>query len=197
VRATSRRTVAFIVGARCRPRARTVRDGSATDGYPTRREVGFENEEIQASGRGFGRARSASPATNAGEPAVTNRHRGPPESALVLYFGVSATRAKLFQDGGSQAVRLPRDYRFPEGQREISIRREGQRVILEPLDKVDEWPEAFRACLGAWTEDIERPNRKLSRRSSLRPWRCDHPPWSSRSSWPSCTRRARRDSAAP
>jgi hypothetical protein len=45
--------VAFIVGARCRPRARTVRDGSATDGYPTRREVGFENEQIQASGRGF------------------------------------------------------------------------------------------------------------------------------------------------
>jgi virulence-associated protein VagC len=103
--------------------------------------------------------RSASPATNAAEPTVTDRHRGLLEPALVLYFGVPATRAKLFENGGSQAVRLPRDYRFPEGQREVSIRREGERVILEPLDKVDEWPEAFRACLGAWTEDIERPNR--------------------------------------
>lgn len=65
-------------------------------------------------------------------------------------------RAKLFQNGGSQAVRLPRECRFPEGQREVRVRREGARVILEPLD---EWPEAFRACLGAWSGPIARPRQ--------------------------------------
>jgi antitoxin VapB len=65
------------------------------------------------------------------------------------------TRAKLFQNGGSQAVRLPKECRFA-GQREVLVRREGRRVILE---EVDEWPEKFRACLGAWPEEIRRPEQ--------------------------------------
>jgi antitoxin VapB len=67
---------------------------------------------------------------------------------------MSAVRAKIFQNGGSQAVRLPKDYRFPEG--EVLIRREGRRVILE---LPDEWPPSFRACLGAWPDEIERPKQ--------------------------------------
>ncbi|MFN8526337.1 MAG: AbrB/MazE/SpoVT family DNA-binding domain-containing protein [Chloroflexota bacterium] len=63
-------------------------------------------------------------------------------------------RAKLFDNGGSQAVRLPKEYRFPNGQTEVSVHREGNRVILEPLD---EWPQAFLDALGAWHEEIERP----------------------------------------
>ncbi|MBF0455018.1 MAG: antitoxin [Magnetococcales bacterium] len=38
--------------------------------------------------------------------------------------------AKLFANGRSQAVRLPREYRF-EGE-EVFIHREGDRVILSP-----------------------------------------------------------------
>jgi antitoxin VapB len=38
-------------------------------------------------------------------------------------------RAKLFRTGGSQAVRLPRPYRFQGN--EVVIRREGRRVVLE------------------------------------------------------------------
>ena len=64
------------------------------------------------------------------------------------------TKAKLFQNGGSQAVRLPRECRFPEGETEVLVRRAGRRVILEP---VDEWPESFLACLGSLDEDLERP----------------------------------------
>ncbi len=41
-----------------------------------------------------------------------------------------AERAKLFKTGGSQAVRLPRAYRF-QGQTEVLIRREGRKVVLE------------------------------------------------------------------
>ena len=65
-------------------------------------------------------------------------------------------RAKLFQNGGSQAVRLPKACSFP-AQDEVVIRREGRRVILEP---VDEWPDEFRACLGAWREEIPRPGQR-------------------------------------
>lgn len=65
-------------------------------------------------------------------------------------------RAKLFQNGGSQAVRLPKECRFPDGEREVVVRREGRTVVLE---SVDEWSDGFRACLGAWSEGIPRPEQ--------------------------------------
>lgn len=77
-------------------------------------------------------------------------------STAYILPGMQVARAKLFQNGGSQAVRLPRECRFPEGQREVSVRREGDRVILEP---VDGWPEDFRKCLGGWTGDVARPRQ--------------------------------------
>ena len=43
-------------------------------------------------------------------------------------------RVKLFRIGRSQALRLPRGFRF-EGALEVSIRREGKAVILEPVEK--------------------------------------------------------------
>lgn len=75
--------------------------------------------------------------------------------ASILFF-VSRARAKLFKNGGSQAVRLPKDCRFPAGQDEVLVRREGRRVVLEP---VDEWTPAFRACLGGWPDEIARPRQ--------------------------------------
>lgn len=46
--------------------------------------------------------------------------------------------AKLFQHGRSQAVRLPREFRF-EGDR-VRIRRVGQGVLLEPfIQDAQEW----------------------------------------------------------
>ncbi len=46
--------------------------------------------------------------------------------------GVAET-ARLFSSGGSQAVRLPKAYRFEGG--EVRIRKEGDAVILEPVRK--------------------------------------------------------------
>ena len=69
---------------------------------------------------------------------------------------MNGARAKLFQNGGSQAVRLPKVCRFPEGH-EVLARREGRRVSLEPAD---EWPDEFRACLGAWRGEIPRPAQR-------------------------------------
>ncbi len=65
------------------------------------------------------------------------------------------SRAKLFQNGGSQAVRLPKACRFV-AQREVLVRRAGRRVILEPID---EWSAEFRACLGSVSEEIPRPQQ--------------------------------------
>jgi antitoxin VapB len=41
--------------------------------------------------------------------------------------------AKLFTHGGSQAVRLPKEFRF-DGT-EVRIRKEGDKVILEPATR--------------------------------------------------------------
>ena len=68
-----------------------------------------------------------------------------------------AERAKIFQNGGSQAVRLPKSCRFDDGQEEVIARRVGKKVILEPADS---WSEEFLGCLGAWKEDIPRPTQR-------------------------------------
>ena len=66
-------------------------------------------------------------------------------------------RAKIFTNGGSQAIRLPKSFRFPKNQREVLVRRAGRRVILEPAD---EWASDFVKALGAWKYDIERPRAR-------------------------------------
>ena len=45
-------------------------------------------------------------------------------------MGVHKT-ARLFTHGGSQAVRLPKEFRFDGG--EVRIRKQGDKVILEPV----------------------------------------------------------------
>jgi antitoxin VapB len=55
--------------------------------------------------------------------------------------------AKLFMHGRSQAVRLPKAFRF-EG-REVRVRREGDKVILEPMGAAAFDFEAWRAQLDA------------------------------------------------
>ena len=66
-------------------------------------------------------------------------------------------RAKIFTNGGSQAVRLPKSVRFADDQREVLVRRVGRKVILEPAD---EWSADFVEALGAWADEIERPESK-------------------------------------
>ena len=59
--------------------------------------------------------------------------------------------AKLFTNGGSQAVRLPKEYRF-EGT-EVYIKKVGQAIVLLPyneswqilIDSLAEFPDDFMA----------------------------------------------------
>lgn len=72
--------------------------------------------------------------------------------------------AKVFWSGRSQAVRLPKAYRFDT--EVVRIRREGERVILEPVE--DDWTGFPRLSadladqvLAAAEEDVpeqERPD---------------------------------------
>jgi virulence-associated protein VagC len=49
--------------------------------------------------------------------------------------------AKIFKNGRYQAVRLPKEFRF-EGT-EVRIRKQGEKVILEPVKKRSKWPVGF------------------------------------------------------
>ena len=42
--------------------------------------------------------------------------------------------AKLFKNGQNQAIRIPKDFEF-KGVNEVSIRKEGDRIIIEPVRK--------------------------------------------------------------
>jgi antitoxin VapB len=82
------------------------------------------------------------------------------EDADVPFEG-APTLAKIFKHGGSQAVRLPKAFRF-EGE-EVTVRREGNAVILEPVKVFKpktpaEW-EAFWAEIDALS-DGEFPDRE-------------------------------------
>lgn len=61
--------------------------------------------------------------------------------------------ARLFWNGRSQAVRLPKAFRF-DGDA-VRIRRDGDRVILEPL-KPSTWPAGFFERIAGADESFER-----------------------------------------
>ena len=48
--------------------------------------------------------------------------------------------AKIFQNGRSQAVRLPKAFRFKGN--EVKISKKGNKIILEPLER-SMWPKDF------------------------------------------------------
>ena len=65
-----------------------------------------------------------------------------------------SARAKLFQNGGSQAVRLPKEFRFDTDT--VLVHREGEAVILEPGDA---WPEGYASSFEGIPADFERPTQ--------------------------------------
>jgi len=51
-----------------------------------------------------------------------------------------ARKAKLFKSGGSQAVRLPKEFRLPGT--EVYVEKQGSVIVLRPKRQVD-WEEFF------------------------------------------------------
>lgn len=64
--------------------------------------------------------------------------------------------AKLFTTGGSQGVRLPKEYRFERA--EVSIRKEGKAVIIEPKSK-RRWPQNFFKQIRVTDRRFRRPEQ--------------------------------------
>ena len=75
--------------------------------------------------------------------------------------------AKLFRNGRSQAVRLPKEFRF-EGDR-VRVRRVGEGVLLEPvIADVDKWfaeLDRFKGepFLEAGRKQPKPPKRRINR----------------------------------
>ena len=67
---------------------------------------------------------------------------------------MKAKRAKVFWTGRSQAVRLPKEFRFDSDA--VRVRREGEAVVLEP---VDEWPEGYVESFAGVPDDFARPQQ--------------------------------------
>ena len=74
------------------------------------------------------------------------------------------TSAKLFRNGQSQAVRLPKEFAMPG--REVFVRRVGDGVLLIPI--ADPWT-GFEAALGQFTADFmtERVQPAADRREDF------------------------------
>lgn len=72
--------------------------------------------------------------------------------------------AKIFTTGRSQAVRLPKAYRFTTS--EVTIERQGNAVILRPkVQTKDEWWDEMEQILAGFEGmpvDIERDRSGLS-----------------------------------
>jgi antitoxin VapB len=63
--------------------------------------------------------------------------------------------ARLFVNGRSQAVRLPKEYQFKKGER-VYIQKVGDAIILVPFDK--DW-EIFLHGLNSFSEDFMSEGR--------------------------------------
>ena len=87
------------------------------------------------------------------------------EAATRSVPGSDLRRATLFMNGRSQAVRLPKEFRF-EGTH-VYVRKEGDRVILTPED--DRW-ERFLAAFGSAPNFPDRDQGAPQERPELNAW---------------------------
>ncbi len=63
-------------------------------------------------------------------------------------------KAKLFRNGNSQAVRLPKEFRIPGN--EVRIYKKGKQIIIEPLEMT--WDVLFES-LSDFPEDFLQEGR--------------------------------------
>ena len=75
---------------------------------------------------------------------------------------------RIFKNGNSQAIRLPKDCRFGPEVREVELSREGTCIVLKPVVPTA-WPKEFwQAFEGeSMPAGFERPRQVRQRRKSL------------------------------
>ena len=70
---------------------------------------------------------------------------------------MSERTAKLFWNGGSQALRIPKEFRLPG--EEVVIRREGIALVIEPIQ--EGWDDEFWSLFGQLDDDFDVGDRTL------------------------------------
>jgi len=70
-----------------------------------------------------------------------------------------SSTAKLFQNGQSQAVRLPKEFRF-ENQKEVFIKKVGSSVVLIPKNDNSVW-DRFFDILDDFSDDFTIPRDEV------------------------------------
>jgi antitoxin VapB len=84
---------------------------------------------------------------------------------------VESYRAKVFMNGGSQAVRLPKACRVAT--RDVKVHREGKRIVLEPIE-VDRdergWSHSFLEMIQGPPDSAfpDRPSQGKPERRAVR-----------------------------
>jgi antitoxin VapB len=73
--------------------------------------------------------------------------------------------AKIFWSGRSQAIRLPKEFRFTGN--EVRIRRQGNAVVLEPLAEDWEWLDTIAGKLDDDFVGAAKEQPKQQRRPSV------------------------------
>lgn len=73
--------------------------------------------------------------------------------------------AKIFQNGCSQAVRLPKEFRLPG--KEVKISKQGNKIILEPLES--SWEQWF-AAFAQFSDDFMENGREQPTQDQERDW---------------------------
>lgn len=77
---------------------------------------------------------------------------------------MKTNKARVFWTGRSQAVSLPKEFRFETDT--VLVHREGKAVVLEPASQ---WPENWVESFAGVPDDFVRPPQgEVEKRSSLR-----------------------------
>lgn len=75
------------------------------------------------------------------------------------------TTAKLFQNGRSQAVRLPKEFRFSG--KEVKISKQGNKIILEAIE--NSWEQWF-STFAQFSDDFMATGREQPEQPQERDW---------------------------
>lgn len=77
---------------------------------------------------------------------------------------MKTTKARVFWTGRSQAVSIPKEFRFKTDT--VLVRREGHALIVEPAS---EWPDGWVESFAGVPDDFARPAQgDIEKRSSIR-----------------------------
>lgn len=93
----------------------------------------------------------------------------PARMVYIMVYTMTKT-AKIFKNGRSQAVRLPAEFRFPQGTEEVAIRRDETtgEVVLSLKARANSWGDFFERLRAAGPlPDILTPEDRID--GSLRP----------------------------